>query len=230
MERPGTDLRIEDALNYLPRKPLQEFPKGRAIYGAQQPSSKLYLVVSGLVKVSTAGKNGCQAVVRMVAPEGLFGEGALLGQVARREMAVALDAVKTMAWSVPEIRVQIDREPQLGIALIQYLVGQCQDLEDRIEDMALHRTPERVAISLMRLALSVGGAMPDGATRLPSLTHREIAEYVGTSREIVTFQMNRLRRLGLLRYSRSYIDVDLPALYAFMHSRGAKLPSRLRIP
>jgi hypothetical protein len=33
---------------------------------------------------------------------------------------------------------------------------------------------------------------------VPSLTHCMLAEYVGTSREIVTFQMNRLRKLGLL--------------------------------
>jgi CRP-like cAMP-binding protein len=49
--------------------------------------------------------------------------------------------------------------------------------------------------------------LPDGAVRIPSLTHHTLAEYVGTSREVVTFQMNRLRRLGLIRYSRQFIDV-----------------------
>jgi CRP-like cAMP-binding protein len=34
--------------------------------------------------------------------------------------------------------------------------------------------------------------MPDGAMQMPPLTHQMIAEYVGTSREIVTSEMNRL--------------------------------------
>jgi Mn-dependent DtxR family transcriptional regulator len=44
------------------------------------------------------------------------------------------------------------------------------------------------------------------------LTHQVISEYVGTSREIVTFQMNHLRQKGLLRYSRKGIQVYTDAL------------------
>lgn len=47
---------------------------------------------------------------------------------------------------------------------------------------------------------------------VPPLTHQLIAEYVGTSREIVTFQMNHLRQLGYIRYSRKGIEVYLQAL------------------
>jgi CRP-like cAMP-binding protein len=48
--------------------------------------------------------------------------------------------------------------------------------------------------------------------RIPPLTHQVISEYVGTSREIVTFQMNHLRQQGFLRYSRRGIDVYAAAL------------------
>jgi CRP-like cAMP-binding protein len=43
--------------------------------------------------------------------------------------------------------------------------------------------------------------------RFESLTHQTIADYVGTSREIVTSEMNRIRQLGLIHYNRHYIDV-----------------------
>ena len=39
-----------------------------------------------------------------------------------------------------------------------------------------------------------------------------ISEYVGTSREIITFQMNQLRQKGFLRYSRKGIQVYSDAL------------------
>ena len=62
--------------------------------------------------------------------------------------------------------------------------------------------------------------MPDGSTRIGSLTHHTIAEYIGTSREIVTFQMNRVRRLGLLRYSRKSIDVYTQAMKDALREQG----------
>src|SRR5262249_8512670 len=148
---------------------------------------------------------GCETIGRIVSAEGLFGESALIGTSNRSESAVSLDNVTAMSWTRSEVEAQIEREPRLGIALSQYLVRQCIELQERIESMAAYKTPERVMLSLVQLASTLGTQMPDGSTRLGSLTHHTIADYVGTSREIVTFQMNRLRRQGLLRYSRKTI-------------------------
>ena len=133
-----------------------------------------------------------------------------------------------MAWTTAEIESQIEREPQLGIALSQYVIARCIELGDRIESMAFYKTPERVAIALLQLAASLGEERADGSTRIGALTHHVIAEFVGTSREIVTFQMNRLRRLGLLRYSRRFIDVNVPALEDTLRQNGIGIPGGAR--
>jgi CRP-like cAMP-binding protein len=97
-------------------------------------------------------------------------------------------------------------------------------LQDRIESMAVHKTPERVMLALLRLATDLGAPMPDGSLRVASLTHHTIAEFVGTSREIVTFELNRLRRLGLVRYSRKHIDVYAQALRENLRQQGISVP------
>ena len=211
---------IEDPLTYLPRKPVREFGKRRVIYSQEQPSDSLYVVILGRVKVTSTASDGLETIGRIVCAEGLFGESALVGNSGRSESAVALDNVTIMAWTRQEIETQIEREPRLGIALSQYLVGQCIELQDRIESMAVYKTPERVMLSLVQLATTLGTPMPDGSTRLGSLTHHTIADFVGTSREIVTFQMNRLRRLGLLRYSRKNIDVYTEAIQEVLRGQG----------
>jgi len=217
----------QDPLTYLPRKPLLEFAKGRAIYDVQQPNDHLYVVILGRVKISTTADDGCQTVGRIVCAEGLFGESCLLGTTSRSESAVALDNATLMAWSRNEIEQQIEREPRLGVALSQYLVRQCLSLQDRIESMAVYKTPERVMLALMELASDLGLPLEDGSTRVASLAHHTIAEYVGTSREIVTFQMNRLRRLGLIRYSRKHIDVYIPAIKESLSEQGIAAPRHL---
>ena len=171
---------FEDPLTYLPRKPIQEFARRRVIYDPQQPRCGLYLVMLGRVKVTTTATDGFVTVGRIVCAEGLFGESALIGAETRSESALTLDDSSIMSWTRSEIETQIEREPRLGIALAQFLVRQCIELQDRIESMAVHKTPERVMLALLQLAGSVGAPAPDGATRIGSLTHHTISEYVGT--------------------------------------------------
>jgi len=209
--------KYEDPLTHLPHKSVQEFARGQMIYSPANPSTSLYLVILGRVKVSTAERDGSDTVARIVCKEGLFGESALIGAGEHTETAVALDNVTLMGWTRHEIETQIERDPRLGVALSQYLVRECLQLQDRMESMVVHRTPERVMLALIQLA-SNGTLVADGATRVASLTHQTIAEYVGTSREIVTFQLNRLRKLGMIKYSRKYMDIDVQRLRDALHT------------
>jgi len=217
-------LSSEDALTYLPRKPLQQYAKGDQIYDSRRANSSLYVVIKGLVKVSTANDGGCQTIARMVAAEGLFGESCLIGDTRRNEWATALEPVSAMAWTGAEVVLQIEREPRLGVALSQYLVRQCAEMQQRVENMATHKTPERIMLALLQLAADLGVPRPDGTVRLASLTHHTIADYVGTSREIVTFQMNQLRRIDLVQYCRQYLDVAIEPMEKNLRAKGVRIP------
>ena len=220
--KPG--LNYEDPLIYLPRKPAYEVSKGRTIYDETNPPSHLYVVILGRVKVSSMNGEGRQSVSRIVRTEGLFGEACLIGNSRDGELATTLDNVMLMGWDRAEIESRIEQEPRLGIALFQYMVHQCLELKDRIETMAVHKTPERVMLALLQLAADLGTETEDGATRIAHLTHDTIAEFVGTSREIVSCQMNRLRRLGLIRYSRKHLDVYTQAMFDELKREGVSIP------
>ena len=218
---------FEDPLTYLPRKAVIELAKGRTIYDERHPSEHLYVVILGRVKISNAAERGFQTIGRIVCTDGLFGESCLIGTSPRAEAAVTLDNVTLMNWTRSEVEQQIEREPRLGIALSQHMVKECISLQDRIESMAVHKTPERVMLALIQLAADLGTPMADGSMRVASLTHRTIAEYVGTSREIVTFQMNRVRRMGMLRYSRKFIDIYARAMRETLRQQGISGPQEV---
>jgi len=82
----------------------------------------------------------------------------------------------------------------------------CIEQLDRIESMAVYQVPERVLLALLGFAADIGVSRADGAMRIAPHTHEMIAEYVGSSREIATHEMNRLRTLGLVNYSRKSIE------------------------
>ncbi|HEX3879256.1 MAG TPA: Crp/Fnr family transcriptional regulator [Bryobacteraceae bacterium] len=220
--KPSLSREVEDALMYLPRKGVTDFNRGDVIFDENNPSKALHLVVQGRVKVTIPVDNGCQTVVDIFNTDDFFGESSLLGAPHVPERAVALDSVTLMSWTRAEIEEQVERQPRLGIALMQMLVKRGLDYEERLQSFALDKTPERIIRALLRFADHLGAQAEDGSLRIPPLTHQAISEYVGTSREIVTFQMNHLRQKGYLRYSRRGIQVYSEALREHLNTSNQR--------
>jgi CRP/FNR family transcriptional regulator len=218
--------RFQDPRTYLPRRPVQQFAKRHVIYDATRPSENLYVIIQGRVKITTTAYEGAAAISRIIGADRLFGEAALVTPERHSESAMALDQVSLMAWTRTEIEEMVEREPHLGVALSQYLVRECVELQKRIEAMALYKTDVRVMLALLHLSSTLGSPLADGTTRMAALPHHTLAEYVGTSREVVTFQLNRLRRLGLVNYSRKVIDVRTPAMEKLLLEQDIPLPGR----
>ena len=218
MNRPTK--RTSSVLDYLIRAPLTEYAKGSVIYSEKCDS--LYVVAFGRVKVSRVAADGRETAVRIVPPEGLFGECSLINADAG-ERAIALDLVKVMAWSRSEIEHQIDRNPQLGLALLGEFALAISEMQDRLQALASRKTLERVMLSLLQLQRTLGVAQADGTMRMASLTQVVIAAHAGTTREIVNAQMSRLQKLGMVRYSRRFIDVDCEAIEQALLKGGPTL-------
>jgi CRP-like cAMP-binding protein len=204
----------------LPERLISKYAKGQTIYLGS--SHGLYMVASGRVKV-TRSTGGLRDVVAKIVPAGrLFGESSLIGGSPDEE-AVALDVAHIVAWSCEEVERSIENGPPLGVALMRELVAGSLELKDRIHIIATCPVAERVMFSLGTLARSMGEPTEAGASRLLFLTHKLIAEHAGTTREIVTTQMNRLRRRGLVEYSRRRTDVYLDAMVEILKGKGVSI-------
>ena len=221
---------LHDPLVYLPRARVTEYPRRTMVYDSTKPPSHLYLVVKGRVKLFCTSGEGAQTLIRVVCPEQFLGEGALIPSHDEdaRESAMVIESAQLMSWTTEEIEHQIEREPMLGLALCEYFATNNLMLQDRLASMAFFKTGTRVTLSLVQLARSVGVRTPEGALRIHGLTHQSIADYVGTSREIVTSEMNRLRRLGYLDYSRRFLDVHADALSEWLRQQET-LPTLLAV-
>ncbi|HWQ54619.1 MAG TPA: Crp/Fnr family transcriptional regulator [Bryobacteraceae bacterium] len=210
--KPTAQHHREDALAYLPRKEMIRYRRGHVIYDQSKPSGGIYLVIQGRVKVCATLDDGTQAALGIFGRDDFFGETGLLGIPSHPERATTLEEAAVMMWSRTEIEEQVEEHPRLGLALVQMAVARCLELETRLEALANDKTPARVARALAEFAERQGAPAEDGSVHVAPLTHQLIAEYVGTSREIVTYQMNLLRQMGYIRYSRRGIEVYLQAL------------------
>jgi CRP-like cAMP-binding protein len=218
----------DDALSYLPSSRVLHFPKCASIYDPSCGPDRVYLILSGRVRVDRISNDGGPTLLHIVEAEDFFGANALIPTSAvLPEVATTMEATQLMAWSYEELQTLIEAKPQLGIALCDYFARQNASLRERIVVMSEFHTDVRVRIALVQLASLLGSPRTDGARRVSKLSHHTIAAYVGTSREIVTGEMNRLRRLGYIDYTRLHTDVYVAALLDWMRQQGNSYWSRL---
>src|SRR5664279_6437455 len=82
---------LEDPLAHLPCSSIVEYKKGQMIYNQDQPSTNIYLIIEGKIKVSRMADEGHYVVVDMYQPDEFFGESALLNLPHRGEQATAME-------------------------------------------------------------------------------------------------------------------------------------------
>jgi len=214
---------LEDPLAHLPCSSIVEYKKGQIIYNQDQPSTSIYLVIEGKVKVCRVADDGHQVVVDIYQPDEFFGESAFLNLPHRSEQATALETTKLMTWTAMEIEDIVMKRPRLAIALLQILVQRTMDFGHRIESFSVDNIARRLARSLIRFSERLGERGEDGSVRMVPFTHELLSQYVGTSREIVTHYMNQFRRQGFLRYSRKGIILYRDAMGDWLRTHDRSL-------
>ena len=193
---------LEDPLAHLPCSSILEYRKGQMIYNQDQPSTSIYLVIEGKVKISRLADDGHQVVVDIYQSDEFFGESAFLNLAHRSEQATALDNTKLMTWTASEIEEIVMHRPLLAVALLQILVQRTIDFTHRIESFSVDNIARRLARSLIRFSERLGTTGEDGSVEHGAVHARTAFAVRGTSREIVTHYMNQFRRQGYLKYSR----------------------------
>ncbi len=205
---------LEDALAHLPISSTTEYKKWQTIYAPHAPARDIYLVVAGKVAVSGVAEDGSDLIVEIVGTDELFGESAFLGAARPRERAIAVEKTTVMTWAVSDMEELVTRRPRLAVALLQILAQRNGELAGRIESFATDGVERRLARSLLHFSERMGAPGGDGSVRIMPLTHALLSRYVGTSREVITQHMNRLRRHGYVNYSRHGIILYHDALKA----------------
>ena len=172
---------------------LRHFQPGELLIREGEDSDHVYALLSGELKVFTHKPNGRELVYNTLSPGEYFGELALDGNPrsasvcalsAGQCIAISGDAIRTLASTRPEFLFQIT------IRLIQLLRRATRKLKSVALDDVYERIRALVAEELVRT----------GEVRhLPrTLTQQQIANRIGSSREMVNHVFRDLRRGGFV--------------------------------
>jgi tocopherol O-methyltransferase len=174
-----------DPLAYLRRSAITTYKKAEAIYSQDEEAVSIYVVISGKVKVLRLTEHGPPSVVDIYTSDDLFGEGALV-QSRRAESAVTLEKTVVMSWTASEIQVRVLENPKLALAMIQMAAMRSVEIGYRLESFCFDGNSCRLARALIRFSDRFGKMTRQGESRMLALSHKLLAQYIGTWRESVT--------------------------------------------
>ncbi len=190
-----------------------EVPRGEIVFSPEDEAESVYLIREGKVKLSKVADDGKEITLAILQEGDLFGELTAPETGVYGHFAEALeDAVLSVIRSV-EFEDLVHRKPELALAVIHALAERMRRAELQIEDLVFRSVPARVASVLVRLAQEHGRVGARGVTIDLRLTHQEIANMVGATRETVTNVLNDLRAEGMIEIEHKRVRiVDQDAL------------------
>jgi len=213
-----------EQLTELERKSqVKRFAKSSPIYLPSQPADSVMLVADGLVKICHLTSEGKVSTLAFVKTGELFGELSLFDEDERGEYCEAVEA--TAVIRIPREAIQSLMTTQLDVALgVTKLVGlRRRRIENRLRNLLFTSNQQRLNHLLLDLADQFGVAVEDGIRLGLKLSHQEIANLIGTTRETVTIMLGKMKADGLIGGKRQ--SVVLTDIGRIASSVGRRWPS-----
>jgi CRP/FNR family transcriptional regulator, cyclic AMP receptor protein len=178
---------------------VREFAKNTVLIHEGDVADSLYVVESGRVKVYCSDKAGKDFVLNILEPGEYFGELALLDDDRRSASVRAMETTKVRIVYKEDFKAILDMHPNITRILNKNLTRRIRKLTNDVKSLALQDVYGRVVKVLTNIAQP---ADENGIMRIDEkLTQQEIADRVGSSREMVARILKDLT-IG------EYIEID----------------------
>lgn len=184
--------------------------RGVTAFREGERADRIFLLESGLVKLSRDFDPQRQMIIRLVRPGELIGDRAVSAIDAYRYTAEAL--MDSSYWEVG--REQFQTACSQSAEVLGWVTAQVEqrllEVEKRIELISFARVEYRLLTLLADLAGAANSSNNSGSF---PLSQSEIAQLIGATRETASTILNQFERRGLVRLGRRQVEVlNLPGV------------------
>ncbi len=166
------------------------------IVGHQDPTTDVYFIVSGQIRVIVYSPAGKEVAFRDLGVGQSFGELSAIDGEPRSANVFALSPSLLASMKAEAFRKVLRENPEVAANVMLHLAGLVRRLSDRVVEFSVLAVKNRIHAELLRLARD-HGAGANEAVISPAPTHADIASRVSAHREAVTRELNALARDGL---------------------------------
>ncbi len=179
----------------------RQFATGEMLIVQGEPSSGLWIIETGHVKVFRLNADGREYIMRLPGPGESFNDIPALDNGPNAASVVALS--DTTAWSLPApvLEAELRTNPHLAMDVIHLLTHRVRVLVQQVEDLALCSVTARLARFLLE-------RMDTDSLNHPAITRATIAAFLATTPETVSRGLRTLEKIGAIRFDRHEIIIE----------------------
>ena len=207
----------------LPRLRLREYRAGEYIFNTKNPANYLFLLASGLVRLTYIAPDGDNNLLDICEEGDIFGEMFIGAYPFRIGDAQAMNDVQVYLLHEEELYYLIETYPQIGINFIRHLSDSKRRLFSRLHALQRTKAKWRVLGTLISLARTMCCTEGHHFVLNQAITQQDIADMTGLNRSTVSSLINRLREKNIMGGSGRYLYLDVPRMEALFKDKGFEL-------
>ncbi len=196
----------------------RRYKRGSAIFFEQDPGDSLLVIMRGTVKIYKASEHGQEKTLALLEAGDFFGEMGVFCGAPRSASAEALSDCEVLVIERDRFLELMNGFPGLAAGVALALAERLRRTDEDLGRLAFRDARGRVVEALLQLSGTHGEPAGHGVRLTLRLTHRELANYAGVSRETATRLLTELQDSGLvaLDEERHIIIRDEDGLRAFI--------------
>jgi CRP-like cAMP-binding protein len=202
--------------NYKESHELNIYKKGYYVYFPNERAKSIYLIAGGKIKILNYNENGDEVVKAILSKGEMFGEMALFGEDNRDDYAVSIDEETVLChMTIENMKAIMAKDQEFSLKIHKLIGFRIKKLERRLDALIFKDVKTRILDFIREYASEKGIKKGNEVFVKNYLTHKDIADLVGTSRQTVTTILNELKSLELISFTRkSFVVHDMNNLVA----------------
>lgn len=195
------------------------FSTGELLFSEGEPCRGLHIIARGKVRIFKTSVNGREQVLGVNTPGESVAELPVFDGGAYPASAIATEETEVAFISQRDFHAYCLEHPEVALKVLSVVGARLRRLVGIIEELSFTTIRQRLIAMLVKLAQSDGKQTDRGVEIQLPATHQELANQLGTVRELISRNLMRLQAEGLLDVDARQIVVrDLKGLSALLES------------
>ena len=175
-----------------------ELRRNQVVFCAGDPPDFVYIVQSGRVRIYHLSTGGRVVSLWFCVAEDIFGLTELYNGGSRQVCAQTCERSRVLSIARADFCRFLEHSPRAALAALNVVSSRLRGLGHVIEGLVECDVTERLTQLIQRLCLEYGHPVGDEVCIDLRLTHQDIADMIGATRQTVTSTLGELRRSGAL--------------------------------
>lgn len=195
------------------------FSTGELLFSEGEPCSGLHIIARGKVRIFKTSVSGREQVLAVNVPGESVAEVPVFDGGPYPASAVAIDETEIAFISRRDFHAYCIEHPEVSLKVLNAVGARLRRLVSIIEELSFTTIRQRLISMLIKLAQSEGRKTERGIEFQLPATHQEVANQLGTVRELISRNLMRLQAEGLLDVdARQIVVKDLKGLSELLES------------